>query len=485
MLRLAADALVVLAGPSGAGKSSWATEWFGESAVVSSDGLRGVVGRDRHDLKASADAFAVLDLVVERRLARGLFTVVDTLGMDGDRHHTWLELAGRHQRPTHLIVFDTDDKTCRKQNRARPSPVPSKVLTGQLQRWAEIKDTLGAGYYAVHQPGPAAIVADRLLPSESSRPTRLEFGLQVSAFDWPVERNRLADELGRIAADAERAGFTSLWVMDHFMQIPQVGRDWDPMLESYTTLGFLAGRTSTIDLGALVTCVTHRNVAHLAKIVASLDVLSGGRARCGLGLGWYGREHEIYGYPFPSVPDRYQLLEDALELLPLMWGSGSPPYEGRQISVPQTLCYPRPLQERVPILVGGSGETRTLALVAQYADACNLFGEPDVVATKIEALHRHCERLGRDPAEIEVTQLSALLCGSDHRSIDKRLAELVAGIPADEVAQRFLAGTIDEHVDRFGRLAAAGVDTTIVSLADVGHPDAVANFAPVIGAFSP
>ena len=164
--------------------------------------------------------------------------------------------------------------------------------------------------------------------------------------------------------------------MDHFLQIPQIGREWEDMLESYTTLGYLAGVTGRVTLGTLVTGITYRNLAHLAKIVATLDVLSGGRAVCGLGAAWFEREHRLYGWDFPPRRERYALLEDALELLPLMWGPGAPRFEGRTVTVDEAICYPRPLQERIPILVGGSGERRTLRLVARHADACNLFGDP-------------------------------------------------------------------------------------------------------------
>ena len=202
--------------------------------------------------------------------------------------------------------------------------------------------------------------------------------------------------------------------MDHVVQIPSVGREWEDMPDSTTTLGFLAARPRTVRLGALVNGITYRNIAHLAKITATLDVLSGGRAFCGLGPPWFGREHELYGWDFPPVARRYELLEDALQLLPLMWGKGTPPFDGRTMTIPAATCYPRPLQERVPILVGGSGERRTLRLVARYADACNLFGEPDVVAHKVDVLraplrggrprpdvgHRH-QPLGRgDPRRL-------------------------------------------------------------------------------------
>src|SRR5690606_30785450 len=160
-------------------------------------------------------------------------------------------------------------------------------------------------------------------------------------------------------------------VMDHFLQIPQVGREWEDMLEAYTTLGFLAAATQRVRLGTLVTGITYRNIAILAKQLATLDVLSGGRAIAGLGAGWFEREHQLYDVAFPPLAERYARLRDALELLPLMWGRGTPPFEGRTTAVAETICYPRPVQERIPIMVGGSGERTTLRLVARHADPCN------------------------------------------------------------------------------------------------------------------
>lgn len=482
---------MVLAGPSGSGKSTWAATWFRANQVVSSDGLRAVVGEHEHDQRAGSDAFDVLDMVIERRLARGLLTVVDTLGMDADRRAQWLEMARDAGRPTVLITFDTEDKTCRSRNRARRRPVPAKVLSGQLTRWNDIKADIGAGFDNVHEADDAAVVPELFaaagagLARQEAAPLAMSFGLQVGRFDWPGENDELAPRLADIAAEAEDAGFTSLWLMDHFIQIPQVGREWEPMLESYTTLGYLAARTSTIRLGTLVTGITYRNIAHLAKVVATLDVLSGGRAVCGLGAAWFEREHVAYGYDFPALQHRYELLEDALELLPLMWGPGAPPFEGRHLSTPEALCYPRPLQEKVPILIGGSGERRTLRLVAQHADACNLFGDAATVRQKVAVLGEHCAAVGRDHEEIAITQLSTALCAAGRAELDTKMHDLQVGNESiDDVARRTSAGTPDDHIGRYRALAEAGVQQAIVSLADVGHPGSVRAFGPVIEAFS-
>jgi F420-dependent oxidoreductase-like protein len=251
--------------------------------------------------------------------------------------------------------------------------------------------------------------------------------------------------------------------MDHFIQIPMAGREWDDMLDSYTALSFLAGVTEQVRLGAMVTGVTYRNVAHLGKIIATLDVLSGGRATCGIGAAWFEREHNAYGWTFPPVRERMDLLEDALQLLPLMWGKGAPAFEGKVITVPEALCYPRPLQEHVPILVGGSGEKRTLRLVAQYADACNLFGDADSVRHKVEVLHRHCADVGRDPADVTVTHLSGASVGPDREG-------------------RVL--TVDDHIGRYRQLAEAGVQTAIVNIPGLAGPEDVTALAPLVAAFA-
>ncbi|MCW3066608.1 MAG: serine/threonine protein phosphatase, partial [Solirubrobacterales bacterium] len=315
---------------------------------------------------------------------------------------------------------------------------------------------------------PAFLTAPIAAARQQEDPVTLDFGLQVSRYDFAGHPASTRPTLAELARAAEDVGFTSLWVMDHFLQIPQVGREWEDMLESHTTLGYLAGVTERIRLGTLVTGVTYRNIAHLAKIVATLDVLSGGRAMCGLGTGWFEREHALYGWELPPRAERYELLEDALELLPLMWGPGSPRFEGRTVTVSEAICYPRPLQERIPILVGGSGERRTLRLVARHADACNLFGDPGTVRRKLAVLHEHCAAEGRDPAAIAVTHLGAAR---------------VIGSGEPRAGQG--AATVDEHVGRYRELAEAGVQTAIVGLSDTEGPDSVRRFRDVVAAFRP
>jgi F420-dependent oxidoreductase-like protein len=473
MPRLPDPCLVVLVGATAAGKSHWAATWFEPAQVVSSDALRAVVGASERDQRASRDAFELLDLIVAKRLARRLTTVIDTTGLDAKRRAAWRAAAAAQSIPAYAIVFDTPAATLRERNRARAQAVPAKVVASQLREAEGIAERLAdEGFAGVHPAGPVALVPPAFLtaPGAAARqqrdPVRLDFGLQVSRFGFPGHPASTASALAAVARAAEEAGFTSLWVMDHFLQIPQIGREWEDMLESYTTLGYIAGVTERIRLGALVTAVTHRNIAHLAKIVATLDVLSGGRALCGLGAGWFEREHRIYGAGLPPLSERFARLEDALELLPLMWGPGSPPFAGRTLSVNEAICYPRPLQERIPILVGGSGERRTLRLVARHADACNLFGDADRVRHKLAVLERHCAAAGRDPAAITVTHLGA--------------ARVVAG---GEPREGPGAATVEEHVGRYRELAEAGVQTAIIALGDAAGPESVSRFAEVIAAF--
>jgi F420-dependent oxidoreductase-like protein len=470
-IRLPDPCLVVLVGATGAGKSHWAAQWFAPDQVVSSDRLRAVVGAGEDDMRASKDAFDVLELIVAKRVRRGLTTVVDTTGLDAKRRAAWVALAGRHGVPAHAVLFEVDARTVRE--RVRGSGVPSKVVTTQLRDVEAVGEALRSEpFAAVHAPGPVELVPPAFLgaPDAAARqrdnPRVLAFGLQVSRFDFPGHPGTTGETLAALARVAEEVGFQSLWVMDHFLQIPQVGREWEDMLESWTTLAYLAGVTERIRLGTLCTGITYRNVAHLAKIVATLDVLSGGRAECGIGAAWFEREHRLYGWDFPPLRERYARLEDALELLPLMWGKGAPAFEGRTLSVAEAICYPRPLQERIPILVGGSGERRTLRLVARHADACNLFGNPDVVRHKVAVLHEHCAAEGRDPGAITVTQLAPARV-----------------IEAGEERAGPGAASADEHIGRYRELAEAGVQTAIVGLGDADGPESVARFAPVLAAF--
>ncbi|GAA2738468.1 LLM class F420-dependent oxidoreductase [Pedococcus aerophilus] len=283
----------------------------------------------------------------------------------------------------------------------------------------------------------------------------MRLGLQVSSFTWPDAPASIGPTFGRIAHNAEGAGLASLWVMDHFFQISMIGPPELDMVEAYTALAFAAGQTERIELGTLVTGVTYRHPGVLAKTVTSLDVLSGGRAWLGIGAAWNEEEHRGLGIPYPSTRERFERLEETLQICLQMWAGDDSPYAGRHyqldrpLNVPQSLSRPHP-----PILIGGGGEKKTLRLVAQYADACNLFDNglgPEGIPRKLEVLRGHCEDVGRDYAEIDKTVLARVVMSRDGSGTGPR------GGPY---------ASVDETVERFGRLAQAGVDTVLMGLAD-------------------
>ncbi len=234
----------------------------------------------------------------------------------------------------------------------------------------------------------------------------MNIDLHVSRFDWAASPEVMGAGLAGLAGTAEEVGVRALSFMDHWFQMDRVAPAEDPMLEGYTALGFVAGTTRRLRLRLLVTGVTYRHPGLLAKTVTTLDVLSGGRGELGLGAAWYEREHRGLGVPFPPVAERFGRLEEALQICLQMWSDDNGPYRGTYYTLEETLCMPPPVSRPRPrILIGGSGERKTLRLVATYADACNIFGSPDVVAHKLAVLRRHCDAVGRDPAEIEATAL--------------------------------------------------------------------------------
>src|SRR4051794_37803493 len=234
----------------------------------------------------------------------------------------------------------------------------------------------------------------------------MRLGVHVIQFKVTDGTAGIGPELARVGQAVEAAGVSHLSVMDHYFQMDRMFPATDPMLEGYTTLGYLAAHTATVRLGLLVTGVTYRHPGLLAKIVSTVDVLSGGRAELGIGAAWYDREHRGLGVPFPSVSERFERLEEAIQICLQMWSPDNGRFDGRHYQLEATLCSPMPVsQPRPRIMIGGSGERKTLRLVAQYADACNLFGGPTEVAQKIDVLRKHCDEIGRDPNEIEVTAM--------------------------------------------------------------------------------
>lgn len=237
----------------------------------------------------------------------------------------------------------------------------------------------------------------------------MRVGVHYASFSHPQWQARLTERLAETARVADQGGVEWFTVMDHWFQMEDLGGPAEPMLEGYTTLGYLAAVTERLRLGLLVTGTTYRWPGLLAKTVTTLDVLSGGRGMLGIGAAWYGREHEGLGVPFPSTSERFERLEETLRIVRQMWSDDDGPFEGTHFSLAETICVPRPVQQPAPpVLVGGSGERKTLRLVATYADACNLFAEsPEVVRHKLDVLRRHCEDVGRDPAEIRTTIVTA------------------------------------------------------------------------------
>ncbi len=262
----------------------------------------------------------------------------------------------------------------------------------------------------------------------------MKIGLQVPYFTWNGGAAKLGQTFGDIAKRADDLGFASLWVMDHFFQLPMLGPAETDMLEAYTTLGFAAARTSRIKLGTLVTGVTYRPPGVLVKAATTLDVLSGGRAYLGIGAAWFDREHEGLGVPFPPMKERFERLEDALQIARQMWSDDNGRFDGKHYQLAETISVPQPLSKpHLPILIGGRGEKKTLRLVAKYADAWNMPGGFDDATLEefrrlCAALREHCQREGRNYDEIEKTTLGTMMLregGTDPWKTPEQALELL------------------------------------------------------------
>jgi alkanesulfonate monooxygenase SsuD/methylene tetrahydromethanopterin reductase-like flavin-dependent oxidoreductase (luciferase family)/predicted kinase len=480
-------ALVVLVGPSGSGKSTWAAARYRPSEVIGSDQLRSIVGSGEHDLDASADAFDLLDRIVTARLRRGLNTVVDTLGLDAERRRAQLDQARRAGLPAVAVLFGTDAAECRRRNRSRARPVPAAVLDGQLRRMPDAAAEVATeGWIVVSQADDAAPEPSHSTGSQAaavrqrSEPAELSLILQISRFPWG---NDPATWLTAIAAAASEAGLAGIALMDHLIQIPQVGRAWEPIPEPWVTLGMLAGASPGLRFGTLVSPVTFRPPGVLAKAIATLDVLTGGRAFCGLGAGWWEREHAAFGLPFPSASQRLDQLETAVETLRALWGRGTKAYAGQRVSLPETTCYPRPVSA-IPIIIGGSGERRTLRIAARLADGCNLPADLATLDRKLAVLRSHCEQAARDPAEMLLTVLDVPVLGDNRAHIADLVEQLRGRQSAAVYARQQHAGTASDHIGRYRLLAQRGVRIVFVSLPNLNGPGDVLRLAPVAAAFA-
>lgn len=264
----------------------------------------------------------------------------------------------------------------------------------------------------------------------------MRVGIHFVNFALPGAPESLGPTLAETARVAEQGGVSVFTLMDHWFQMEMMASAEDPMLEGYTSLGFLAGQTHSMTLGLLVTGVTYRHPGLLAKIVTTLDVLSGGRAQLGIGAAWYEREHRGLGVPFPPLRERFERLEETLQICLQMWSGDNGPYEGRHFQLAETICSPPPISSPRPrVLVGGGGERRTLRLVAKYADACNLFASsPADIAHKLAVLAGHCANEGRDPAAIDKTILATSNPLDDTNAFIAQMAEYAAlGVEAVEL----------------------------------------------------
>ncbi len=277
----------------------------------------------------------------------------------------------------------------------------------------------------------------------------MRLGLQVPNFTWPNGQASLGDTFGLIAQRADRAGLYSLWVMDHFFQIPNVGPVEGEMLEGWSALAFAAGRTNRIKLGTMVTGETYRHPGLLVKTATTLDVLSHGRSYLGIGAAWNEQEHRGLGVPFPPVSERFERLEETLKIIHQMWSGNEEPFNGKYYHLERLLNSPEPVQKpHPPILIGGTGERKTLRLVAQYADACNIFARlgKDELRRKLQILREHCAAVGRPYEQIEKTTLDSLTITRDGRE-----------------------GSITptQAIEQFAELASLGIDQAIFSLRNV------------------
>ncbi len=298
--------------------------------------------------------------------------------------------------------------------------------------------------------------------------TRL--GYQIPNFTYPgVGSAGLFDVVARQAVEAEESGFDTVLVMDHFYQLPMLGDPANEMLECYTLLAALAQHTSRVRLSALVTGNTYRHPTLLAKVVTTLDVVSGGRAQLGIGAGWYELEHDSLGFEFGTFTDRFEKLEEALQIITGMLRGSRPSLQGRWYAVHDAINSPAPVG-RIPIMIGGGGERKTLRMVAQYADESNIICAPDEIPRKLAALDAHCERLGRDRSEITVTYQTSVCIAPTREQAQREADEAVARIP--ELAARrggLICGDPSDVTAVYQRIMATGVDGVTVNAPANGH----------------
>jgi F420-dependent oxidoreductase-like protein len=308
------------------------------------------------------------------------------------------------------------------------------------------------------------------------------YGLQLPDFSWIVDEDppTTMDRLRATAEAAEQSGFSSMWVMDHLLQLPPLGGPGASILEGYVTLGALAAVTKRVELGTLVTGVTYRNPAHLAKQIVTLDALSGGRIVLGIGAAWYDTEHAAYGWTFPPVKERFERLHEAIAICRGMFDNETFSFAGDHYTVAEARVVPRP-QRRIPIMIGGSGEKKTLRMVAEFADMCNIGGTAAVVAKKLAILDEHCAAIGRAPEEVKRTALVSLFVSPNVADRDS-LRQLVGYDTGSDARDRMIVATADEATDDLAAIVAAGADQVIVNLPLIKSVDAIHAAADVLRA---
>jgi F420-dependent oxidoreductase-like protein len=312
----------------------------------------------------------------------------------------------------------------------------------------------------------------------------MQFGLQHPNFSFDYndhDTSQIVDSLKNLVTRAENLGFDSFWVMDHFHQIPVLGKPEEPMLEGWTTISVLAGMTSKIKLGTLITGIIYRHPSVLAKIGATLDVLSKGRLFMGIGAAWNQVESLSYGIPFPSVKERLARLEEAIQIIRKMWTEQSTAsFNGKYYQINNAYCNPKPIQKHSPpIMVGGSGERQTLKIVAKYADACNLFGSAETLKRKLNILKEHCRSVGRDYDSILKTKLDLVVIDDNEEIARKRAQQFYKGVPEQQIRHREFAiyGTREDVSRQIELLEDVGIQYLIVHLEPYRELEALDIFA--------
>lgn len=306
----------------------------------------------------------------------------------------------------------------------------------------------------------------------------MKFGIQHPNFSFDGEGTEIVESLRRLVTRAENSGFDSFWVMDHFHQIGNVGEPREPMLESWTTLSTIAGFTSRIRLGTMVTGIVYRYPSVLAKIGATLDVLSRGRLFMGIGAAWNEEEAAAYGIPFPSTSERFQRLEEAVQIIRKMWTEQPASFTGKFYQVRDAHCNPQPIQKpHPPILIGGSGERKTLRIVAQYGDACNLFGSSETVKKKLAVLREHCRDVGRDYNSILKTKLGTVTIDKDRDAARKRVEERFKGAPEQSMKEFVIYGNPEDVRRQVEAFRDVGIEYLILSFEPQRELEAMNLFA--------